>query len=202
MSKSVEELYRETKEKAQRSASPKKSDDGVRYEKVAPPERWYEKHWGIWLALIICFPIGIILLCSSRKYSSGSKIGISLAMVCLIFFVHNSYSASEKPSSSRKNVSYTAQSTETAAKTIYASTQRSCFCIINLQDVEGFLDAAKRKDVAYIDAMLANGKAFVIKRNTRVLCSDSGAYEGIVFVTFLEGEHTGERAYTFKKRVQ
>lgn len=198
MSKTIEELYRETKEKA---TAPKKTDSGVRYEKIPPPERWYEKHWGIWLLLIICFPLGIILLCSSRKYSSGSKIGIALAMVCLIFFVHNSYRSPEKSSSSRQNASYTAQSTKTAEKTIYASNQRSCFCVIKAEDLDGFVSAAKRKDAAYLDAMLARGQAFVIRKNIRVLCSDSGIYDGIVFVTFLEGEFKDMRAYTFKSRV-
>lgn len=200
MSKTIEELYRETKEKA--TTAPNKSDSGVRYEKITPPERWYEKHWGIWLLLIICFPLGIILLCSSRKYSSGSKIGIAMAMVCLIFFVHNSYRSSEKPSTSRPSSSYTTQSTpQPSEKMIYASGQRSCLCIIDAGDIDGFLEAAHRKDGAYIDAMLARGKAFAVKRNTRVICSDSKIHSGIVFVTFLEGEYEGMHAYTFAKRV-
>ena len=169
------------------------------------PKKWYEKKWGVGLMLIICFPLGAILLWQNPRYSNAAKGGITVAVVFLIFFVHNNYRSPEKPSSARQNINYTTQSTkttETTEKTIYASSQRSCLCIPNVEDIDAFLSAAKRKDVDYIDAMLASGRAFVVRKNTRVLCSDSGIYEGIVFVTFLEGEHTGERAYTFKKRVQ
>lgn len=112
MSKSIEELYREQKEKAQ-SKPLKKSDKGVVYEKISPPERWYEKHWGIWLLLILCFPLGVILLCSSRKYSSGSKIGIVLAMMCLILYApaafHDSHE-DKKTSTRRQETNYSESS--------------------------------------------------------------------------------------------
>ena len=198
---SIEDIYRATKEKAQRS-SPNKFDNGVAYEKFAPPPklRWHEKTWGILLALIICFPIGVILLLQSPRHSNQFKGGIMLMCVCAFFFVLKNDSSHETNSKPRQSTVYT-QSTKTTEKTIYANSQRSCLCIVNAGDIEDFLEAAHRKDVAYIESMIISGRAFAVRRNTRVLCSDSGINGGIVFVTFLEGEHKNQRAYTFAKRV-
>lgn len=87
-------------------------------------------------------------------------------------------------------------------KTIYASSERSCTCIVNAEDIDDFIAAAKRKDLAFIKDMSVSGRTFVIKNNTRVLCSDSGIYKDIVFVTFLEGEHEGKSAYVPASRVK
>ena len=166
------------------------------------PKKWYEKKWGIALVLIICFPIGAILLWQNPRYSNQAKGGVTAAVIFLILFGYfNSDSAKEKPTYHRESVA-TRESSGVTEKTIHASAQKSCMCIVNAEDIDKFIDAAKRKDVEYIDAMLYSGKAFVVRRNTRVLCSDSGIYQGIVFVTFLEGEFTGQRAYTFAKRVR
>ena len=168
MSKSIEELYRETKEKA--SASPKKSDDGVRYKKVAPPERWYEKHWGIWLALIICFPIGIILLCSSRKYSSGSKIAISLAMVCLIFFVL--YDSRPESTSTYRQNSVVTQSS-------------------NSYDVGYLKQGATWTDG---DMVYRNSRRVQVEiHNSTIVMADGSR---LTQIYFLEGVHSGKWGYT------
>ena len=166
MSKTIEELYRETKEKS----APKKSDSGVRYEKLTPPERWYEKHWGIWLLLIICFPLGIILLCSSRKYSSGSKIGIALAMVCLIFYVHNSFREPEKPSTYRQSTSYT---------------QSASYDIGYLKQGAEWTDG---------DTVYKNKKRVQVEIWDRKIVMADGSRLRQIF--FLEGSHAGKWGYT------
>lgn len=45
---------------------------------------------------------------------------------------------------------------------IYADDGRSCFCIVNKDDIEKMLSAAQRKDVQYLDGMLADGRAFAV----------------------------------------
>lgn len=167
--KTIEELYHEAKEKVTRAT--KKKDSGVSYEKITSPERWYEKHWGIWLLLIICFPLGIILLCSSRKYSSGSKIGIALAMVCVIFFVHNSYRSPEKPSSSRQNAGYTTQS--------------------NSYDVGYLKQGAEWTDG---DTVYKNKKRVQVEIWDRKIVMADGSRLRQIF--FREGSHAGKWGYT------
>lgn len=68
-------------------------------------------------------------------------------------------------------------------------------------DVDDFVAALKRKDVAYLDQMIAERRAFYVFVDTRVLRSPSGLYEGVVFITFLEGQYTGKSGYTFSKCV-
>lgn len=167
--KTIEELYREAKEKATTSST--KTDNGVRYEKLPEPERWYENHWGIWLLLIICFPLGIILLCSSRKYSSGSKIVIALAMVCLIFFIHNSYRTSEKPSSSHQNASYTTKS--------------------NSYDIGYLKQGAEWTDG---DTVYKNKKRVQVEIWDRKIVMADGSRLRQIF--FREGSHAGKWGYT------
>lgn len=87
-------------------------------------------------------------------------------------------------------------------RNIYASAERSCFCIVDKDDIEKMLAAAERKDVVYLDNMLTDGRAFVVREITKVRCSDSETRKGIVLVNFLEGEYKGRWAYTFSKRVR
>ena len=85
---------------------------------------------------------------------------------------------------------------------IYANAERSCFCLVEKDDIEKMLSAAERKDVKYLDDMLSNGRAFVVREITKVNCSDKEVRAGIVLVNILEGEHKGKWAYTFSKRVR
>lgn len=170
--------------------------------KYDEPKKWYEKKLGVALALIICFPIGVILLWQNPRYSNGTKGCITSAVIFLILLGYFNGDSTEKTSIQHVE-SYSKQGGgEVTERTIQASAQKSCICVINADDIEKFIDAAKRKDVEYMQSLIISGKAFVIRRNTRVLCSDSGIYDGIVFVTFLEGEFTGQRAYTVAKRVR
>lgn len=87
-------------------------------------------------------------------------------------------------------------------RNIYANAERSCFCIVDKNDIEKMLSAAKRKDATYLDDMLADGRAFAVREVTKVQCADSEIRPGIVLVKILEGEHKGRQAYTFSKRVR
>ena len=87
-------------------------------------------------------------------------------------------------------------------RNIYANAERSCFCIVDKNDIEKMLDAAKRKDAAYLDNVLADGRAFAVREVTKVQCADSEIRPGIVLVKILEGEYKGRQAYTFSKRVR
>lgn len=105
-------------------------------------------------------------------------------------------SSQEKAQTDTQNKTYT-------EKKIYAgSEKRSCICVRKIEDVDRFLDAAHRGDTEYIDEMAWHGSAFFISKDTRVLCSDSETYKGMVFITVLEGKFEGESGYTFSKRVK
>ena len=68
-------------------------------------------------------------------------------------------------------------------------------------DVDDLVAALKRKDAAYLDQMIYDGRAFYVFADTRVYRSESRLYEGVVFITFLEGQYTNQRGYTFEKCV-
>ena len=87
-------------------------------------------------------------------------------------------------------------------RNVYASEERSCFCVVNKDDISAMLDAAERKDAKYLDDMLVDGRAFVVRELTKVKCSNTEVRRGIVLVNFLEGEFKGRWAYTFSKRVR
>lgn len=89
-----------------------------------------------------------------------------------------------------------------SVRNIYADTERSCFCVVDKADIEKMLDAAHRKDAEYLDNMLTDGRAFVVREITKVKCSNSEIRRGMVLVNFLEGEFKGRWAYTFSIRVR
>ena len=72
---------------------------------------------------------------------------------------------------------------------------------VKLEDLDEFVAALKREDVAYLDRMIYEGRAFVVRMDARVMRSESGIYTGVVFITFLEGEYTNQQGYTIKKCV-
>lgn len=78
---------------------------------------------------------------------------------------------------------------------------RKAIWVKNPTDVDDFVAAVKRKDVEYIDQMIYDGRAFYVFADTRVFRSESGLYEGVVFITFLEGQYANQRGYTFSKVV-
>lgn len=78
---------------------------------------------------------------------------------------------------------------------------RKSLVVTNIADVDDFVSALKRKDVAYLDRMVFEGRAFFVTSDVRVYRSDSGLYDGIVFITFLEGQFTNWSGYTVLKCV-
>ena len=78
---------------------------------------------------------------------------------------------------------------------------RKSLVVTNIADVDDFVFALKRKDVAYLDRMVFEGRAFFVTSDVRVYRSDSGLYDGIVFITFLEGQFTNWSGYTVLKCV-
>jgi hypothetical protein len=47
------------------------------------PEPWYRAWWAIALGLLFCFPVGLVLLWTSRK-PMGAKVGLSIATALLV----------------------------------------------------------------------------------------------------------------------
>ena len=78
---------------------------------------------------------------------------------------------------------------------------RKTLWVSSPSDVDDLVDAIKRKDSAYLDQMVAERRAHWVFVDTRVLRSPSGLYEGVVFITFLEGQYANQRGYTFAKCV-
>ena len=88
-----------------------------------------------------------------------------------------------------------------ANETLIGVVLRKSLCVSNVSDVDDFVDALKRKDAAFLDRMVIEGRAFFVLSDARVYRSNSGIYDGVVFITFLEGEFTNRSGYTFKKCV-
>lgn len=88
-----------------------------------------------------------------------------------------------------------------ANKTEIGVVLRKSLVVINAADVDDFVSALKRKDAAYLDRMVFEGRAFFVTSDARVYRSDSGLYDGIVFITFLEGWFAEQSGYTFLKCV-
>lgn len=72
---------------------------------------------------------------------------------------------------------------------------------VKYEDLDDFVSALKREDVAYLDRMLYEGRAYVVRMDARAMRTESGIYTGIVFITFIEGEYTNQQGYTIKKCV-
>lgn len=98
--------------RAARKANGENFDKPRNYPPPAPPPqydaptKWHEKKWGIALALIICFPIGVILLWKNPRYSNKVKGGITAAILFLfLFYRYSTYEPTPAPVS--KQESYT-----------------------------------------------------------------------------------------------
>lgn len=78
---------------------------------------------------------------------------------------------------------------------------RKSIWVKNPADVDDLVDAVKRKDVSFLDRMIAERRAFFVFEDTRVFRSPSGLYDAVVFITFLEGQYMNQRGYTFLRCV-
>ena len=70
------------------------------------------------------------------------------------------------------------------------------------ENLEEFVNAINQRDAEYLAELADSGKIFKVTRDTQALCSDSGIYKGMVFITFTEGRYTNRRCYTFSKHVR
>ena len=124
MAKTTEEIFREAKEKNKRLASTSKSDSSESWKddyymtltETEPPtfssstnsspkfsnNKWYEKNWGVALALIVCFPVGLILLWQNPRYTNQIKGIITVAILFLILY--NPLAADKPVSHNTKSV--------------------------------------------------------------------------------------------------
>ena len=74
------------------------------------PTKWYEKKWGIGLLLIICFPLGAILLWQNPRYSNQVKGGITAGIIFLFLFYRYNIYEPPPPSKHRYESTYTESS--------------------------------------------------------------------------------------------
>lgn len=86
--------------RAAKRANGENFDKPRNYPPAPPPQyeaptKWHEKNWGVALALIICFPIGAILLWKNPRYSNTAKGGITVGIIFLFLFYR--YSTYEPP---------------------------------------------------------------------------------------------------------
>lgn len=67
---------------------------------------------------------------------------------------------------------------------------------VEYDNLKEFVNSLKHKDSDHLEEMLKKRKLFKITQDTKVLSSESGIYNGICFVTFLEGAYTDKSGYT------
>lgn len=137
MSKTMEEIYREAKEKAKKSNSSNATKNN-QYEddyymslaETEPPKifsstlsspqeqddpKWYEKTWLIAILILFVFPVGLIWLWSVGRYSRNVKVAVTVIVAFLVFIGQtgeNSYNKSSvynKTSTQSNSVGYLRQ---------------------------------------------------------------------------------------------
>ena len=121
--------------------------------------------------------------------SRGDSMKIFLSFVLILASLILA-SCSDNPGVVLNNEKY--EKANFTVRNIYADTERSCFCVVDKADIGKMLDAAHRKDVEYLENMLTDGRAFVVREITKVKCSNSEIRRGMVLVNFLEGEFKGK----------
>lgn len=162
--------------------------------------------YGIFFAGVTVLFVYIYRGVDSPNYDRNYILGhLGLAMFfCLGVIIHNvdtrikpyASTPSEQESTSVKQVPRIPKIT-----TVNGVILRKSIWVKTPDDVDDLVSAIKRKDVAYLDQMIYDGRAFYVFADTRVYRSESGLYEGVVFITFLEGQYTNQRGYTFEKVV-
>ena len=80
------------------------------------PTPWYQTWWAIVPGLFFCFPVGLILLWTSRK-ETGWKVGISVACALLVVASALSSGGSELPSKENASVGIRESTTSSAPTT-------------------------------------------------------------------------------------
>ena len=145
------------------------------------PKKWYEKKWGVGLMLIICFPLGAILLWQNPRYSNTAKGSITAAILFLILYIPLS---SDKPVSHNTKSTYTHSAAYDDIDKRFLSYQGSSGCSGYLRKGVQWLD--KNGDFYYISeaVMVEIGKQ-------KVTASDGRLTQ----FYFLEGSNAGSWGY-------
>ena len=87
-------------------------------------------------------------------------------------------------------------------KIIYASPERSCTCVVNMEDIDTVIEVAETRNAMLYNVLVKTGKIILVRSDTKVACYYSEAYQGFVPVVFYEGEFKGRRAYVMSKRLE
>lgn len=145
------------------------------------PKKWYEKNWGVGLLLIICFPLGLILLWHNPRYSNTAKGGITAAILFLILY---------NPLAADKPVSHNTRSTYTQSSA-YDDTDKSFMSYQGGSGSSGYLRQGvkwldKKGDFRYVSetVMVEIGKQ-------KITASDGRLTQ----IYFIEGSNAGEWGY-------
>lgn len=87
-------------------------------------------------------------------------------------------------------------------KMIYASPQKSCSCVVDVEDIDTMIEIGETKNAMLYNVLVKTGKILLVKSDTKVACYYSESYKNFVPVVFMEGEYKGRRAYVFPSRLE
>ena len=162
--------------------SPKSLSPPPKSTKYDAPKKWHEKKWGVALALIICFPIGLILLWQNPRYTNQIKGIITFAILFLILY---NPLAADKPVSHNTKSVYTQSNSHDDLDKRYMSYQGS-------NGDTGYL----KQGAEWLDG---NGDSHYNSRKVKVEISKQKvvALDGkLTQIFFLEGDYKGSWGYT------
>lgn len=101
-----------------------------------------------------------------------------------------------------ENVSAGTKSSAGVDRIIYANPDRSCTCVVNVEDIDKAVVVANERNELLYELLVEAGTLIVISEDTMVRCYYGEEYKEFVPVIFYEGEYKGRRAYVLKKRLQ
>lgn len=161
--------------KAARRANGEEKEPSRKYEpppktpKYDAPQKWYEKKWGVGLMLIICFPLGAILLWQNPRYSNGVKGLITAAFIFSFMFYQ--YGTYEPPPTTYK--------------------YESAYTEISYDDVSYLSSGASWMDERGLVHKNASGVKVEVTGNEIVAASGGK----MIQIYFLEGQNAGSWGY-------
>lgn len=164
--------------------------------------------YGIFFVGVIALAVYIYYGVGSPNYNRNYVLGhfVLVGYFLLGVFIHDANTKIISPAVISTPSEQETTSTKKVAKipeisTVNGVILRKTIWVKTPADVDDLVAAVKRKDAAYLDQMIYDGRAFYVFADTRVYRSPSGLYDGVVFITFLEGQYTNQRGYTFEKCV-
>ena len=184
MSKTIEEILRAARKANGETfgAPPKPISPPPKPIKYDEPKKWHEKKWGVALALIVCFPIGLILLWQNPRYTNGIK---GVITVAILFLILNNPLAADKPVSHDTKSVYTQNNRYNNAGNQLMSYQGS-------NGDTGYL----RQDAEWLDGngdFHYNSKKVKVEIGKQKVVASDGR---LTQIYFLEGKYCGVWGYT------